>query len=242
VPLTSPPLPPNAIAWLAELGITSRRALNAQGAVSAFLLIKAAGHTATVRLLYALEAAARGVHWQALSDAERQALRAALVAHRPVALAPPRATAERYMRRALELAREAAAAGEVPVGAVVVRDGHIIGEGFNRPVGLHDPSAHAEVQALRAAAAHEGNYRLAGCDLYVTLEPCPMCCGALLHARIARVIYAAPDPRAGAAGSVVDLFAERRLNAHSSCFGGILADEAGALLSAFFQQRRRTST
>lgn len=238
MPLTSPPLPPKALAWLDELGIQSRDALRARGVVTAFLQLKAAGHTATNRLLYAMEAAARGEHWQALSAADRQALSAALAAHPPVALAPPREEAERHMHRALELAREAAQNGEVPVGAVVVSKGAIIGEGYNRPIGLHDPSAHAEMLALRQAAARLGNYRLADCDLYVSLEPCPMCSGAILHARIARVIFATPDPRTGAAGSVLDLFAERRLNAHTHCFGGVLADESAALLSDFFRSRR----
>lgn len=238
VPLTSPPLPPKAIGWLAELGIASRDALIARGVIAAFLQLKAAGHTVTLRLLYALEAAARGIHWNQLSDADRTALRAALDAHPPLMLAPSATAAEGFMRRALALAQQAEQAGEVPVGAVVVREGVIIGEGFNRPIGLHDPSAHAEMLALRAAAAHSGNYRLSDCDLYVTLEPCPMCSGAILHARIARVIYAAADPKTGAAGSVVNLFAERRLNAQTHCFGGVLAAESSALLTGFFNRRR----
>lgn len=238
MPLTSPPLPPKAIAWLAEIGVSSQEALAEQGAVTAFLKLKAAGRTVTVRLLYALEAARRGTHWQALTDCDRAALRAALAAHPPQALAPPADEAEHFMRRALELAGKAAEEGEVPVGAVVVYEGRIIGEGYNRPIGQHDPSAHAEMQAMRAAATYLGNYRLGDCDLYVTLEPCPMCSGAMLHARIARVIYAASDPKTGAAGSVIDLFAERRLNAHSHPFGGVLAEEAAALLSDFFRQRR----
>lgn len=143
------------------------------------------------------------------------------------------------MREALALARQAEAMGEVPVGAVVVKDGAIIGRGFNAPIGRQDPSAHAEMAALRDAAQHEGNYRLTGCELYVTLEPCAMCVGALFHARIARVVYGARDPKTGAAGSVIDLFAVPQLNHHAQSVGGVLAGECGTLLSDFFARRRR---
>lgn len=143
------------------------------------------------------------------------------------------------MRAALDQARAAAEAGEVPVGAVVVKNGVIVGRGRNAPVALHDPTAHAEIQALREAAQHLGNYRLDGCTLYVTLEPCVMCSGAALHARIARVVYGAAEPKTGAAGSVLDLFAEPRLNHHTQILRGVLAAECSALLAGFFQQRRR---
>lgn len=126
----------------------------------------------------------------------------------------------------------------MPVGAVVVKDGIVVGSGFNQPIGRHDPTAHAEIAALRDAAARLGNYRLPGCELYVTLEPCVMCAGAILHARIARVVFGASDPKTGAAGSVVNLFAERRLNHHTEVVGGMLAEECGAMLSAFFARRR----
>lgn len=142
------------------------------------------------------------------------------------------------MREALALAREGQARGEVPVGAVVVRDGSVIGRGCNGPVTSRDPTAHAEIVALREAARRSGNYRLNGCTLYVTLEPCAMCAGAMLHARIARVVYGAPDPKTGACGSVIDLFAEPRLNHHAEVTGGVLAEEAAALLRAFFAGRR----
>ena len=148
---------------------------------------------------------------------------------------------EIFMREALALARQAWAEGEVPVGAVVVKDGEIIGRGFNQPIASHDPSAHAEIQALRAAAQHLGNYRLPGCSLYVTIEPCIMCAGAILHARIARVVYGARDAKTGAQGSVVDLFAEPRLNFHTQIEGGVLAQDCAQLLSDFFAQRRRAS-
>lgn len=143
-----------------------------------------------------------------------------------------------FMRLALQEAQAAAAAGEVPVGAVVVKDGVVIGTGRNAPIGDHDPTAHAEVAALRAAAERLGNYRLDGCTLYVTLEPCAMCSGAMLHARLARVVYGAPDPKTGAAGSVVNLFSEARLNHQTVVEGGVLADEGGAVLRRFFQERR----
>jgi tRNA(adenine34) deaminase len=143
-----------------------------------------------------------------------------------------------FMLEALALARHAAVAGEVPVGAVVVKDNQIIGRGYNQPISRHDPSAHAEVMALRDAAQHIGNYRLTNCDLFVTLEPCCMCVGAILHARIARVVFAATDPKTGACGSVVNLFAESRLNHHAEVAGGLLADESSQLLREFFARRR----
>lgn len=143
------------------------------------------------------------------------------------------------MRAALDQAHAAAAAGEVPVGAVVVKDGLVVGRGRNAPVASNDPTAHAEIQALRDAAQNLGNYRLDGCTLYVTLEPCAMCSGAALHARIARVVYGAAEPKTGAAGSVLDLFAEPRLNHHTQVVRGVLAAECSALLAGFFQQRRR---
>jgi tRNA(adenine34) deaminase len=145
-----------------------------------------------------------------------------------------------YMEAALLLAREAAALDEVPVGAIVVAaDGVIVGRGFNQPIGRHDPSAHAEIMALRDAAERLGNYRLPGCSLFVTLEPCVMCAGAIMHARVARVVFGARDPKTGAAGSVVDLFAEARLNHHAAVSGGVLAESCSALLSGFFAARRQ---
>ena len=145
---------------------------------------------------------------------------------------------ERFMREALALAREAGAAGEVPVGAVVVFEGEIVGRGFNRPITSHDPTAHAEIIALRDAAKRLGNYRLPECELFVTLEPCVMCTGAVFHARIARVVFGAHDPKTGAAGSVIDLYAESRLNHHAEIVGGVLAFDCGELLSSFFAARR----
>ncbi len=145
---------------------------------------------------------------------------------------------ESFMRLALEQARAAWAAGEVPVGAVVLRDGEVVGRGWNRPISAHDPTAHAEIVALRDAAQRLGNYRLPGCTLYVTIEPCAMCTGAIFHARIARVVYGAADPKTGVAGSVLDLYAEPRLNHHAEVTGGVLAGECGGMVSGFFAERR----
>lgn len=147
-----------------------------------------------------------------------------------------------YMQQALTLAEQAAQAGEVPVGAIVVKDDIIIGRGSNAPIGTHDPTAHAEIRAMRDAAQHLGNYRLVGCTLYVTLEPCAMCSGAIQHARIARLVYGASDPKTGACGSVIDLMAEPKLNHHTEVTSGILAQECGSLLSAFFKSRRKSAT
>lgn len=144
-----------------------------------------------------------------------------------------------FMQVALDLAKQAAINGEVPVGAVVVNNGEIIGRGSNAPISLSDPSAHAEIQALRDAAKTLNNYRLIDCTLYVTLEPCVMCTGAIQHARIAKLVYGASDPKTGACGSVVNLMAENKLNHHTEVFGGVMAKECGNLLSAFFKERRK---
>jgi tRNA(adenine34) deaminase len=147
----------------------------------------------------------------------------------------------RFMALAQAAAEEARAAGEVPVGAVLVRGDEVIATGFNHPIGGHDPSAHAEMAALRAAAQVVENYRLPGCELYVTLEPCLMCAGAIMHARIARVVFGARDPKTGACGSVVDAFANPQLNHHTTVIGGVLENECGAALKSFFAERRRAS-
>lgn len=143
------------------------------------------------------------------------------------------------MGEALALAQAAAARGEVPVGAIVVCEGRIVGRGGNHPIAASDPTAHAEIGALREAAAALGNYRLPGCTLYVTLEPCAMCAGAIMHARLARLVFGAADPKTGACGSVVDLFAEPRLNHHTDVTRGVRGEDCGALLTAFFAERRR---
>lgn len=146
-----------------------------------------------------------------------------------------------YMQQALSQAHNAWVLGEVPVGALVVKDGQIIATGFNQPIGNHDPTAHAEIMALRAAAQIMGNYRLPGCELYVTLEPCVMCAGAMMHARLARVVYGASDPKTGACGSILNLFEQERLNHHTLVTGGVMAEECGALLKDFFAARRNAA-
>ena len=143
-----------------------------------------------------------------------------------------------WMRRALELAQLAARDGEVPVGAVLVKDGKLVAEGCNRPIGNHDPTAHAEIQLLRAAGKALQNYRLNDTTLYVTLEPCPMCAGAIVHARIKRVVFATPDPRTGAAGSVYNLLQSNELNRRCEVDSGVLAEESSQLLRDFFRTRR----
>lgn len=180
------------------------------------------------------------IHSDALYAAAKAAAKAATTAGAKIKALPATRPEEdeRWMRHALELARRAQAEGEVPVGAVVVHDGKIVGEGWNRPIALHDPSAHAEMLALRAAAAKLRNYRLADCTLYVTLEPCVMCAGALTHARITRLVYGAADPKAGAVQSIYDVIANPRLNHRIDWQGGVLADECGTLLRDFFRARR----
>ncbi len=143
-----------------------------------------------------------------------------------------------FMQQAIEQAQLAALAGEVPVGAVLVRDGKILSKAFNKPLTNHDPSAHAEMLALRGAAQTEENYRLPGSTLYVTLEPCAMCSGAILHARVDRVVFGAADPKTGAAGSVLDVFSSKQINHQTSVEGGVMSEECGQLLRSFFKERR----
>ena len=156
-----------------------------------------------------------------------------------VDILPPGLSDEYFMREAISQAQAAECLGEVPVGAIVVLNGEIVGRGFNSPIGEHDPTAHAEIAALRDAARALGNYRLPGCELYVTLEPCAMCAGAIMHARISRVVYGARDAKTGVHGSVVDLFGVERLNHHATVEGGVLAEECSSMLSGFFAGRRR---
>ncbi len=146
---------------------------------------------------------------------------------------------EYYMQQALDLARQGWDAREVPIGALVVCGGEIVGRGYNQPISSHDPTAHAEVMALRDAAGRLGNYRLVNCTLYVTVEPCVMCAGAIMHSRIARLVYGAREHKTGAHGSIIDVFAEPRLNFHCEVTGGVLAEECAAMLSGFFEERRQ---
>ena len=175
----------------------------------------------------------------AVREQRKVAFRSA--AHQACATVASTADDERWMSEALALARAAGERGEVPIGAVVVSDGRILGRGGNAPIGSSDPTAHAEIEALREAARATGNYRLVGASLYVTIEPCVMCAGAIMHARIARVVFGARDPKTGACGSVVDLFADLRLNHHAQVIDGVNAQQCGALLSAFFASRRQSA-
>ncbi len=174
-------------------------------------------------------------------DAQREAKRQAWLARQIEVTEQPAASVDAdstFMRLALDQAHNAWALAEVPVGAVVVKDGQVIATGFNQPIGNSDPTAHAEIQAMRAAAELLGNYRLSHCELYVTLEPCAMCAGAMQHARIRRLVFGASDPKTGACGSVVNLFAEPKLNHHTQVRGGVLAEASGQMLSRFFAERR----
>lgn len=222
--------------WLSAVGITTRDHLDQAGALEAFLQVEAAGFKPSLNLLWALEGALLDSHWTKLPSDRRSDLLLALDARR-MALRDE-AAGDGPMDEALKLAEQAGAEDEVPVGAVVVKDGRIIGRGYNQPIGRRDPTAHAEVMALRDAAHRLGNYRLDGCVLYVTLEPCPMCAGAIQHARIERVVYGAPDPKLGACGSVVNLFADRRLNHHAEVRGGVQSEACAKLLQDFFARRR----
>jgi tRNA(adenine34) deaminase len=235
--------------WLVDLGFVERSDRGAdyrRGVLPAWL--QAAAEQIDVQALAEASARSRSAH-----EGERLARKQAWLARaaaaievteqeaEPVVAASPPSAAdpdETFMAIALDQAHNGWAMGEVPVGAVVVHDGRVVATGFNQPIANHDPTAHAEIQAMRAAATLLGNYRLAGCTLYVTLEPCAMCAGAIQHARLARLVYGARDPKTGACGSVVDLFAEPRLNHHAVVRGGVLADRCGRLLSDFFAERR----
>ena len=237
--LTTPPLAPSTLQALEKLGIATLADLRAQGAAKSFLLLKAAGLTLTRSTLWQLAALEQHTTPQALGEAEKAALLEAVRLHPPVAVFPPQAEMEHFMRAALAQAAQSAAMDEIPVGAVVVHRGNIIAAAHNTCVASHNISHHAEIRALAAAGAALQNYRLDECDVYITLEPCSMCSSALMQARVRRVVYGAAEPKSGAAGSVVNLFAEPRLNPHSAVKGGILAAECRALLQDFFRQRRQ---
>ena len=238
MPLTTPPLAPKTVQALQEFGIATLADLRTHGAAKTFLLLKAAGLTVTRSTLWQLAALLQNTTPQALSEHEKAALLETLRTHPPVAVFPPQAEMEGFMRAALAQAAQSAAAGEVPVGAVVVHQGDIIAAAHNRCIADHNISHHAEIRALAAAGQARQNYRLDDCDVYITLEPCSMCASALIQARVRRVIYGAAEPKTGAAGSVLDLFSDGRLNKHTAITGGILADECQALLQDFFAQKR----
>ncbi|GIL04555.1 MAG: hypothetical protein AMXMBFR72_06490 [Betaproteobacteria bacterium] len=226
--------------WLVDFGFVGRSDYGAdyrRGALPEWL--RGAAEQLSAHAL--AEAVLSATHTRA---AEREARKQAWLAKAAQAVevtegvVATRVDDEMFMRLALDQAHNAWALGEVPVGAVIVKDGQVLATGFNQPIGNADPTAHAEIQAIRAAAEMLGNYRLSHCELYVTLEPCAMCAGAIQHARIRRVVFGANDPKTGACGSVVDLFAEAKLNHHATVRAGVLADECGALLSRFFAERR----
>ncbi len=230
--------------WLADLGYLRRSDRGTdyrRGQLPAWLA--AAGNEVSAEMLAEAVTTARAAR-SSQREARKQAwlsraVEAIQVTEEPALQPEAHPQDEMYMRRAIDQAHNAWALSEVPVGAVIVKDGEIIATGFNQPIAHADPTAHAEIQAIRAAAEALGNYRLNHCALYVTLEPCAMCAGAIQHARIERVIFGAPDPKTGACGSVVDLFAEPKLNHHARVRGGVLAAECGGLLSRFFAERRQ---
>jgi tRNA(adenine34) deaminase len=223
--------------WLVDTGFVRRTDFGSdyrRGRLPSWL--EEAAGTLGPRQLADVALQARASH-----DAQREAKRQAWLA-RQIEVTEGSAEAadpdETFMRLALDQAHNAWALAEVPVGAVVVKDGQVLATGFNQPIGNSDPTAHAEIQAMRAAADLLGNYRLSHCEVYVTLEPCAMCAGAMQHARIKRLVFGASDPKTGACGSVVDLFAEPRLNHHTQVRGGVLGSDSGRLLSQFFAERR----
>lgn len=237
--LTTPPLAPKTVAALHRLGIRTLEELRQTGAVQTFLLLKASGLTLTKSTLWQLESLLDGTPPQEMSQAHKARLLAELKNHPPVAAFPPQGEMAHFMGLALEQAKLSALMGEIPVGAVIVSDGKIIASAHNTCIADCNVSRHAEINALAQAGGEMQNYRLDGCDIYITLEPCAMCASALIQARIRRVIYGAAEPKTGAAGSIVNLFADKRLNTHTAIRGGILQEECRAVLSRFFQNKRK---
>ena len=237
--LTTPPLAPKVVAVLAGLQIYTVEDVQAACPCRVFLLLKKSGLSVTLSVFWQLVAVSLQKHMSDLSDGERAAWQKKLQEMPPVAVFPPLEEQQGFMQAALVQAALAAEAGEVPVGAVVVHRGNIVAQAHNRCVADCNVSHHAEILALAQAGRVLGSYRLNECDVYVSLEPCAMCASALMQARVARVIFAASEPKTGAAGSVVDLFANKVLNAHTAVSGGVLADEAQAILQQFFQNKRK---
>ncbi len=235
--LSTPPFSPNVLLALQERGITTLFDLQQHNIVSLFLQLKAEGLTITQRVLWQFFAVVNHIDVHALTAENKQSLAQAIQTHKPVAPLLPEAIMVTHMKHALQAAKTAAQLGEVPVGAVVVHHNNIIATSHNSCITDHAISHHAEINALTLAGETLQNYRLNECDVYVTLEPCPMCASALIQARVKRVIYAAKEPKMGAAGSIMDLFA-KPLNQHTAVIGGILADESTTLLQDFFQNRR----
>ncbi|QEY23356.1 tRNA adenosine(34) deaminase TadA [Neisseria animalis] len=237
--LATPPIAPKTLAALHSLGIRTLADLRGHGSVKTFLLLKAAGLTVTFSTLWQLEALSSDIPVGDLSDAQKEILKQSVKNHAPVAVFPALPEMERFMQTALEQAKQAAALGEIPVGAVVVKNGEIIAAAHNACVSSCNISQHAEIRALSQAGGMLQNYRLENCDVYVTLEPCSMCASALIQARVKRVVYGAAEPKTGAAGSVVNLFADTRLNKHTAICGGISEQACQAVLQDFFAAKRR---
>lgn len=237
--LTTPPLAPKTLAALHRLGIRTLADLRQTGAVQTFLLLKASGLTLTKSTLWQLESLLNGTLPQEITQHDKTRLLAELKNHPPVAAFPPQGEMAHFMGLALEQAKLSALMGEIPVGAVIVSDGKIIASAHNTCIADCNVSRHAEINALAQAGSEMQNYRLDECDIYITLEPCAMCASALIQARIKRVIYGAVEPKTGAAGSIVNLFADKRLNTHTAIRGGILQEECRSVLSCFFQNKRK---
>ncbi|WP_434777120.1 deaminase [Neisseria sp. Ec49-e6-T10] len=236
--LSTPPLPPKVVAQLASWHIHTVQDLMDMGVVKAFLLLKQAGLTLTFSTLWSLESITTGIPVQQISIEKKNSLKNLVKQALPVAVFPEQNTLEHYMKCALEEAKKAFGIQEVPVGCIVVKDGQIIGSGFNHCMAKNSVMQHAELVAMTQAMAFLNHCRLENCDLYVTLEPCAMCAGAILQARVKRVVFGAREPQMGAAGSVVNLFASSKLNTHTAILGGVLAQESQNLLQTFFQNRR----
>lgn len=236
--LTTPPLSPKVITALRHLDITRVADIQHHGPAKVFLLLKAYGLTVTNSVLWTLVCLAERKTPGCLNNAEKAYWCQQVAQHPPVAVFPPVERMAYWMQQALTQAQRAFHAGEVPVGAIVVQHDQLLSAAFNQCIAHHDISHHAEIQAMAQATALLHRERLDECDLYITLEPCCMCSGAIIQARIRRVIFAVPEPKSGAAGSVVNLFAQRQLNQHSAVYGGILAAESQALLRTFFRQKR----
>ena len=237
--LTTPPLAPKTVAALHRLGIRTLEELRQNGSVKAFLLLKASGLTLTKSTLWQLESLLNGTLPQEITQHDKTRLLTELKNHPPVTAFPPQGEMAHFMGLALEQAKLSALMGEIPVGAVIVSDGKIIASAHNTCIADCNVSRHAEINALAQAGSEMQNYRLDECDIYITLEPCAMCASALIQARIKRVIYGAVEPKTGAAGSIVNLFADKRLNTHTAIRGGILQEECRSVLSCFFQNKRK---
>lgn len=236
--LATPPLSPSVVRHLAALHIHTLADLKQRGVVTAFALLKASGATVTKTVLWQMSALCEHTHPQHLDAEHKQGLQDALKALPPMHLPPNESEQQRFMQAALAQAQAAADLGEIPIGAVVVYQGHIIAQAHNECMAQHFVGAHAEMLALQRAGQALGSYRLPECDVYVTVEPCVMCCGALLQARVKRVLYGIAEPKTGAVQSHLQLAAHPELNHHTAFFAGIAADSCRLLMQDFFKSKR----